>query len=190
MSTGRFQTMVTPMNAADQEQWWAQHIPHRLRASLIGLPLQRELTKTIEDQRTRESIVFHWLSRSVSEGRFAAMRWLIEFVGVGERKKGKPGPPSRRGNDVSINMIDGGKEIDLDSHEAEILADVWKGCSQASGHPTQDTDHPDVSIPALDKALKIIVRHLEQTISSTDPDRLIAETLVPLVVNVPVSPNS
>jgi hypothetical protein len=119
------------MNAADQEQWRAQHIPHRLRACLTGLPLQHELTKTIEDEKIQESTIIHCLSRTVSEGRMAAIRWLIEFIGVGERKKGKPGRPNRRGNDVSINMIGGGKEIDLDSHEAEILADVWKGCSQA-----------------------------------------------------------
>jgi hypothetical protein len=106
-----------------------------------------------------------------------AMRWLIEFIGVGERNKaGKVVRPNRKPNDVSINMIAGGKEIELDSPEAEILANVRKGCAQASAHPTQDTNHPRVDDAALDEALRIIVKHLERTVYSGRPRGLISET--------------
>jgi hypothetical protein len=38
-----------PMNPSDQEAWLGEHIPHRLRAGLTGLQLQRELLTAIAD---------------------------------------------------------------------------------------------------------------------------------------------
>jgi hypothetical protein len=80
------------------------------------------------------------LSTAVFEGRLAGMRWLIEFVGISELN-GKPRRPNRQDVDVSIAKIARGHEIDLASPEAVLLSKVWKGCSQASGHPTQDSNH-------------------------------------------------
>ena len=72
---------------------------------------------------------------SVSEGRFAAMRWLIEFVGVALDRDGNVCRPHRRPPDVAITHLLGGKEFDLVSDEAKFLSKVWKACSQAGGHP-------------------------------------------------------
>jgi hypothetical protein len=106
-----------------------------------------------------------------------AMRWLIEFIGIGERdKSGKIGRPNRRPNDVSINMINGGREIQLDSGEAEILSNVRKRYAQASAHPTRATNHPEVDDSALDEALRIIVKHLERTVYSGRPRDSLTET--------------
>jgi hypothetical protein len=60
---------------------------------------------------------------------------------------------------------------------SKILAKVWKGCSQASGHPTQDTNHPPVNPKALDEALRIIVEHLGRTIYSGGLANLLAQNL-------------
>lgn len=151
------------MNPSDQEKWRAQHIPHRLRVCLAGSPLQKELMV--------EKIGTYCILAAALEGRMAAIRWLIEFVGIRDCK-GEPGRPNRYRTDVSITFIQGGKEIDLSSPEAATLARVWKGCSQASGHPTQDTNHPPVSGAVLDEALKIIVSHLKQTIYSASRNEL------------------
>ena len=167
------------MKPSDEEVWLRQHIPHRLRACLTWLPLQSELLTTITDANAHASIMHRCFLHTVSEGRMAAIRWLIEFVGIRE-VNGKPEYPSPRKTDVSISFIQGGKPIDIDSPEAAFLAKVWKGCSQASGHPTQDTDHPPVDPKTLDKALRIIVSHLKQTIYSADPDKLTALTLARL----------
>ena len=108
----------------------------------------------------------------------AAIRWLIEFVGIRE-SNGQPVRPKPYRTQVSMSLIQGGEgqEIDLLSREAAILAKVWKGCSQASGHPTQDTNHPPVDPKVLDEALRIIVKHLERTIYSGLPRSLATETL-------------
>lgn len=104
------------------------------------------------------------------------MRWLIEFVGVVD-SKGKPGRPNRRSVDVSIAQIMGGREIDLGSVEALLLSKVWKGCSQASGHPTQDSNHPPVDEKALDEAMRVIIAHIQKTIYSSASRLLTTEAL-------------
>jgi hypothetical protein len=167
------------VNAKDQDQWLSEHIPHRLRACLTGLRFEEELMPETANKETQDSIRARCLLTAVWEGRMAAIRWLIEFVGIRDFK-GKPGHPKPRKTDVSITSIQGGKSIDPSSPDGAFLASVWKGCSQASGHPTQDTNHPPVDPKALDKAMRIIVRHLEDTIYSVGPRKLVAETLVPL----------
>ena len=129
------------------------------------------------DEGTRQAIRGWFLRTAAFEGRMVATRWLIEFIGVGERdKSGKLHRPNRKPNDVSINMIEGGREIELDSGEAEILSNVRKGCAQASGHPTHATNHPEVDDEALDEALRIIIKHLERTVYSGRPRDSLTET--------------
>jgi hypothetical protein len=71
-----------------------------------------------------------------------AMRCLIMFVGV----SGSKGVPElaqiRLATDVRIDRLDGGILFDLFSPEALVLERGWRGCSQATSHPTQDTHHP------------------------------------------------
>jgi hypothetical protein len=87
---------------------------------------------------------FHvWcIGRSVDEGRKAAMRWLIEFVGVKANDKGDPiaVTPHRNGRSVTIQQV-GGRMFDTNSQDARKLAKIWRGCAQASLHPTTDTNH-------------------------------------------------
>jgi hypothetical protein len=94
------------------------------------------------------------------------VRWLIEFVGItySEKTKGaiKPNP---RPTDVGIGDFDGGAAICPTAPNARILANVWKGCSQASSHATNAYNHPSVDDhTVLPQAIGIIVDHLQQTI--------------------------
>ena len=168
------------MNPSDQEQWLVQHIPHRVAACLACLPLQEQLMPSAADEETRGQIRYKFFQNAAWEGRMAGMRWLIEFVGVAAHPNGEPRPPKRRKTDVSIKCIQGGEEIDLDSSEAATLAKVWQGCAQASGHPTQDSNHPPVDPAALNEAMKIIIGHLERTIYKATDRNLVAQTFVPL----------
>lgn len=92
------------------------------------------------------------------------MRWLIMFVGISERN----GTPVRykvsRPTHVVIEQFDGGVAILLNTGEAQALAQVWLGCSQATSPPTQGTNHPDIGEKALANAFQIIVSHLQKTI--------------------------
>ena len=67
--------------------------------------------------------------------------------------------------DVRIDDLDGGELFDLCNPSARLLADVWKGCSQASSHATSQYNHPAVSDrKELPDALTIVLNHLQETI--------------------------
>ena len=146
-----------------KKKWLDQHIPHRLHAALADLPLQREIIQIL-GEGYRQEIEERCKVSATTQGRLAAIRWLIEFIGVQDR---------RYSTDISISQIQGGKEFDLSSPEAEKLRQVWKGCAQAVGHPTDRTNHPPVNEKELDEALRIIRAHLESTIYATSKQRLV-----------------
>jgi hypothetical protein len=82
---------MAPMKRTDQDQRLAQHIPHRLSACLAELPFQSELLMlNVADDALRLKIRVGCCERAVWEGRMAAMRWLIDFVGIAADCNGKP----------------------------------------------------------------------------------------------------
>jgi hypothetical protein len=90
ISTPRLEIFL--MASEDQDQWLVEHIPHRLRACLPFLTLQEELMPDTADEKARQNITGFCLVTAALEGRMVALRWLIEFVGIRERK-GKPARP-------------------------------------------------------------------------------------------------
>jgi len=112
----------------------------------------------------------HWRysTDSIWEGRLAATRWLIEFVGIKQDGHGNPvacpAKKNRRPDDVYIDDLDGGVFLPL-TPNGRCLADVWKGCTQASSHATNAYAHPSVDDETvLPGVLKIILDHLQGTI--------------------------
>ena len=106
---------------------------------------------------------------SIWEGRLAATRWLVEFIGIKRDGNGKATEHKKQkgSKDVRIDNFDGGKLFDLADPNAQLLADVWKGCSQASSHATNEYNHPAVSDrKELPAALTIVLNHLQDTIYS------------------------
>lgn len=98
------------------------------------------------------------------EGRHAAIRWLIEFVGVTADKDGKPKRIGKRSFDVDITDLPGGTHFDLNHPDAVVLAKIWKGCSQATSHPTFGSNHPPLELPNLNKAVDIVIQYLIKTV--------------------------
>ncbi|MFY9727294.1 MAG: hypothetical protein WB579_13810 [Bryobacteraceae bacterium] len=96
----------------------------------------------------------------------AAIRWLIEFVGIKQGRSGNPAVCQKSfREDVRIDDFDGGRLVDCSTPEGRHLASVWKGCSQASSHATNAYNHPSVNDKKdLPEALKIILNHLQNTI--------------------------
>lgn len=162
------------MDAPEQKEWLETHIPHRVRAAIARLPMENSIlrvTATIDPQQPSELEKIYWrcATDSIWEGRLAATRWLIEFVGIKQDEAGNPTvcKKSKRfgGKDVRIDDFDGGKFISPSAPEAQLLASVWKGCSQASSHVTNEYSHPSVSDrKELPEALTPIVKHLQNTI--------------------------
>jgi len=99
------------------------------------------------------------------------------FVGIQERNGVAVEATLRLTTDMRIDAISGGVLMDTNAPEALILARVWKGCSQATSHPTQDTNHPDVSEEPLAEALHIIIYHLEKTIYAANGRNLFNSTI-------------
>ena len=122
------------MDAPEQTKWLAEHIPHRVRAAIARLPMENSIlrvTATIDLQCRTEQDRIYWrcAADSIWEGRLAATRWLIEFVGI---KQGKGGNPVRcekdpkYPDDVHIQDFDGGVPLNHQTLAAADLASVWK----------------------------------------------------------------
>ena len=162
----------------ETNSWLTQHLPNRVCAAWVRLPEMKGEWRCKQERQLGPADFANvgpnevWcICRAVEHGRKAAMRWLIEFVGIDfDDKTGKPGRPKRCDKDVSIqSFVAKGSELDLQialdisnpSPEACILADVWKGCTQSSVHSTFGTNHPPEDPAALAKAFSIIVEHLQ-----------------------------
>lgn len=153
-----------------QADWLNQHIPHRIRAALGGTELLEyilyQLPLTAEEKNSKRDFC---RDMAMWEGRHAAVRWMIDFVGINSDKEGKPKPTARRLGkgrkyDVDINDLPGGVYFDLTSSEALVLSKIWQGCSQATSHPTEGSNHPNIEEPQLRTAIDILIRHLKKTI--------------------------
>ncbi len=158
--------MCVTLNAAEKNKWLTKDIPHRVRAALARLDLLNQILGTsapadpvlqTDDQVVRRRCE----TDAIWEGRLAATRWLIDFVGITKGGNGAPARPRPRPGDVRIAELGGG-EFSLTSTDAQVLADVWKGCSQGASHPTETRNaHPRVNEPELSRALAIIKSHLQ-----------------------------
>ena len=113
------------------------------------------------------------VDRTVDEGRKAAMRWLIEFIGLilkpgkpakngkfAENEKAAAPTPHPNGKSVTIRQV-GGIMFDTTRQDALKLAKIWQACSQASLHPTMDTKHDRLTPNDLASALQIVLARLE-----------------------------
>ena len=167
----------TVLSPALQHRWLVEHIPFRVQATIIALPMKgpwavprRFLKPEDVTELCTQSAIFN--------GRLAAMRWLIMFVGISE-SKGAPAEAAIRNikEDVRIDRFDGGVLIDRKSKEASALARMWKGCSQAISHPTQDTNHPKIGREELTEAFIIVAEHLQNTIYRSKRLNLLQLTL-------------
>jgi len=83
----------------EQNEWLTTHIPHRVRAAIARLPMETSLlrvTASIDPALRTEEDKIYWRcsTDSINEGRLAATRWLIEFVGV-QRDKNELQPYAR-----------------------------------------------------------------------------------------------
>lgn len=166
---------VSKLDRAEQDLYLLQHVPHRLCAAATWLDLPGKWAMPPSPRLPNDHFHVWCICRAVDEGHYASMRWLIEFVGIrmatNHSKPTRPTPykvadpmKAKKAADelVSIKRFKGGRYFPKRRGGSALLAKIWKGCSQASMHPTRDTDHPDVSPPRLARALVLILNHLER----------------------------
>jgi hypothetical protein len=158
------------MDQHEQNEWVTKHIPHRVRAAVARLNMEDSILgmNALIDPALRtdeDRIYWRCSTDSIWEGRLAATRWLIEFVGIKRGNDGNPVASTKKGKDVRIDDLEGGRLLDPSTPRARRLANVWKGCSQASSHATNAYSHPPIDDQkVLPEALKIILDHLQSTI--------------------------
>jgi hypothetical protein len=131
--------------------------------------LQVHLSIPPIDRTDEETIYWRCFTDSIWEGRLAATRWLIEFIGIKQDPKGRlaRAKPQKRltgAADVRIDDIKGGRLFKLSHPHAKFLADVWKGCTQASSHATHGEHLPISDRKELPQSLTIVIKHLQDTI--------------------------
>ncbi|HEY6344874.1 MAG TPA: hypothetical protein VIY49_25535 [Bryobacteraceae bacterium] len=159
------------LNADEQMAWRRAHIPHRVRAAVANLDMKSSILQVhalISAHDRDDPFSWRCAGDSMWEGRQAATRWLIELIGVKMNKDGKLGRPTRKPPwpDVGLEHFDGGSAnlFDLSNADAGSLAKIWKGCTQASSHPTHNSNHPPVDEQPLSRSLAVVVQHLQDTI--------------------------
>lgn len=191
--------IVRKLSSIDQKSWLNEHLPNRVGAAWVWLDglkgewdwKQRPLPpgETSSDFAKNADGNQVWcICRAVEHGQKAAMRFLIEFVGIAlranknDKEKGIPGRPTTYpdGQDVSIqSFAAGGSDLQItldtsdESSYAWVLARVWNGCTQSCVHPTFGTNHYRADPPQLAEAFTIIVEHLQAKLyDSTGGKRL------------------
>jgi|ERR1035441_2277899 hypothetical protein len=150
----------------EKEIWLSQHVPHRICAALALLKMRGMWAMPKSPILPHGDFHVWCIGRSIDEGRKAAMRWLIEFVGITLKiekngsEKVVPPKPHMNGKSVTIREV-GGSMFDTNGKDALKLAKIWQACSQASLHPTMDTNHHSLGPDDLADALQIVITHLE-----------------------------
>ncbi|HEY1755230.1 MAG TPA: hypothetical protein VGG72_07520 [Bryobacteraceae bacterium] len=177
------------MEAAEQTRWLEIHIPNRIRAATARRPMENSLlqvTATIDPKllTPQDRLFWRFATDSIWEGRLVTTRWLIEFVGIKGDRTGLPVQCRRSPNfphDVYIDDLAGGVLFSPTATEAQLLAKVWSGCSQASSHATTDTHkhYPTNEKPVI-KALTIILDYLQAGVYDTAGTRLRDYVLEPV----------
>ena len=148
------------LSPVEAEDWLVQHVPHRVCAALALLPLGGKWA-TKRPPLPNKNFDVWCIDRSIDEGRKAFMRWLIEFVGITlQGDKATSLKPHPNGKSVTIQQV-GGIMFDPTHQDALKLAKIWQACTQASLHPTVDTNHDPLEESDLAGALQIVLAHLE-----------------------------
>ena len=178
-----------------ENEWLYQHIPHRIRASLALTPrLGKILDATGLYSELKANAWRDCAAMGAWEGRLAATRWLIEFIGIVfdeatklpksheqlRKQKIRDREKKLAGQfDVDIEDLPGGEYFPITEKQddAAFLAATWKGCSQATSHATSGSNHPLVSLSELERAQVLISEHLNRTIYSPKGTDCLAHSL-------------
>ena len=109
---------LSKLNRAEQDVFLLQHIPHRLCAASTWLKLPHRWIMPKEPDLPKNHFHVWCTGRSVDEGRYAAMRWLTEFVGVKMAWVGRRGvrpkvPKDHPDQMVTIRRFNGGRFFPL-----------------------------------------------------------------------------
>lgn len=150
------------------DSWLREDIPYRLVGGIALTPIAQEWDILNTPLRCTSGFQFVCVNMATLQGQRAAVRWLIEFVGIQRSRSGKPCPSraatEEHPTDCGIWLFPNGRNMMSSHPSAQLLADTWKGCAQAISHPTIGTDHPDVELLKITESLRAVIDFLQDTI--------------------------
>jgi len=170
MRRGSLENMSAKLPKDVAGKWMHEDIPYRVIAGIIMSDIEQtwEPGPLTLNPAGLKSL---GLNYAALEGRRVAVRWLIEYIGLKQGRKSCLPEESDAGaerdeTDCGLIRIPGGVNhtTDPNNPNAVFLANVWRGCVQATSHPTIGTEHFDVGHTNLNKAIGIIIDHLQSTI--------------------------
>lgn len=158
------------LTTEQKTKWLTKNIPHRVRVVAYGIPMKAPWAiPAIHFLPSQGLLARQAIGDAAWEGRYSAMRWLIGFIGISyDPKTDKPKrcehDPKNKDTEVRITDIKG-KYFPTEGEEAMTLAKMWKACTIATSHSTENTSKDfERDEAALARALNILVQHLESTI--------------------------
>jgi hypothetical protein len=157
------------LTEAQKKEWRDQHIRSRVWAMFADIELLRGRERQLPKDTLQKERFLHecWIQASW-EGRHAATRWLIEFVGVVGLRSGKAiiaSEAQRKEHDFWITDL-GGKFLDQDSDVANQLAKLRHDINKATGHPTGGSAHDQIAVQRIHRAAITIVEHIQEHVYS------------------------
>ena len=150
------------------------HLPNRIRILWANLPsLDRRLGTSPEpDPPDPMQIIRRRCDTdAIWEGRLAALRWLIEFIGI------KPAPPHETDACSVWNFPDA--EAFNPGPDFDFLRDMWTSCTKASSHSTHNSGHTPITNAEFERARDLIAAHLNRTIYKNTGTTVEDEALQP-----------
>src|ERR1035441_3083843 len=140
-----------------EREWRTEHLMHRIRAALDTTSLLDETLTTHDSASYNRKLSLDLCAEQARhEGHIAALRWLIDFVGINAAEDLQPKrPPTWRSTSEDLSRFGQHQLIPIPSDDATFLAKMWKACSQATGHPTSGTNHESLEEPNRRRAMEI-----------------------------------
>ena len=142
--------------------WLDQHIRSRVHAVLAQPSLVRRALDQLPSEAAEARAHHAFILQASWEGRHAAMRWLIEFVGISSDTGGNIKSPQRRKDDLGIADL-GGRDVGIArwQHSAENgnFASGDYVCAQTTSGTTSRVSKSRWMLPEVAFLIAVIRAH-------------------------------
>jgi hypothetical protein len=150
------------LSEKDINDWLDQHIRSRIYATLARPAWFRKWAETTQPAELQQDL--HFILQASWEGRHAALRWLIEFVGIKlDGKTGKAARPKPQQHDFRITDL-GGDFVPLSSKEAVELAKLWSDLTKVTSHATHASGHGAINEERLGLAIRFLIKFINDKV--------------------------
>jgi hypothetical protein len=158
---------VAPLTSKEIEEWLEQHIRSRMYAALARPELLRAWLEANPNSAESDRFETVYLLQASCEGRHAALRWLLDFIGINDYR-GDPKVKMVYKSPLELQKEHATRITDLPGGElmpySPELHKVSRALTKATSHPTRNSGHEPIPPERLMKVALNIRVHLQETI--------------------------